>query len=57
MATMILGAVVALLAVGVVLKLGLDGAGVDPHVCPYCASPVTGQLLICPQCHRALGKR
>jgi len=53
----ILAAAVALIAFGVILSIMLDDVWRDPALCPYCVAPLTGRPLVCPQCHRALGKR
>jgi predicted amidophosphoribosyltransferase len=45
-----------LVIVGVILRLVLDDIG-KKDTCPYCSASLTGKVRICPQCHKALGKR
>jgi len=45
-----------LAVVGVILKLLLDDIG-EKYTCPYCSASLAPKVRICPQCHKAIGKR
>jgi hypothetical protein len=45
------------IAAGVALAIALDERRDSLDECPYCAAPVPGYPLACPQCHKALGRR